>query len=175
MPVLAAQPIAGVSSNRETEIEVIYPSVASGVVGRLAGAIMGAAAATPFLPLRLLVMVIVGALLGVPLGLLAYALTRLFGNCYVLTNRSIRARSIVGAKSGPATPLADIAGISIARRPSYKFHRVGDLNLENAQGDVLMTIPAIPYPERLRQVIVDAREARLRSDESLAAIQKRTV
>lgn len=172
MVVAAAQPIAGVSSGRETEIEVIYPSVAARPLGQFVGGLMSIPMSLPFTPLRLIGLVVFGAVLA-PLGLLSYLFAKAFGNCYVLTNRSIRARSIVWGGGGPAVPLADIASITIARGAAQDFHRAGDLRLENAQGNVLLTVPGIQFPERAKQIILDARNARLQSDESLAQIQRR--
>ena len=45
--------------------------------------------------------------------------------------------------------------------------------LLNAKGDVLMQIAGITRPERFRQVILDAREARIRNDHSLEVIRSR--
>lgn len=172
MPVTMSQPIAGVSASRETEIDVLYPSVAAGGLGRLIGMIMGLAASVPTTPLRILAFLILGSLV-FPLGLLAYAVHKLTGKCYVLTNRSLYARSIVGGRLSERVALADIDHITVSHQGGYDFHRVGDLNLENAQGNVLMTVPAVPYPARFRQVILDARNARRESDQSLAHIQAR--
>jgi hypothetical protein len=172
MPVLTAQPIAGVPAGREIEIEVVYPSVASSPLGRFVGVVMGLASGVPTTLLRVVFSVLLGLLM-LPLGLLAYALQKLMGNCYVLTNRSIYSRSIIWGGMGPRIPLADIAQIQIVGGSGYEFHRVGDLHLENAQGTVLLQIPAIQYPFRLKQVILDARAARIESDESLARIQSR--
>jgi hypothetical protein len=172
MPVLTAQPIAGVPAGRETEIEVVYPSVASSSLGQFVGVVMGMAAGVPTTFLRVLASLVLGTIM-LPLGLLAYALQKLLGTCYVLTNRSIYSRSIIWGGKGPQVALGDIAHIEITGGSGYEFHRVGDLQLESAQGNLLMTIPAIPYPARLKQVILDARAARVESDESLARIASR--
>ncbi|WP_437228200.1 hypothetical protein SH661x_000776 [Planctomicrobium sp. SH661] len=172
MSVAIAQPIAGVSANRETEIEVIYPSVAAGVLGRFIGGVMGLAEAVPLLPLRLIAYIVLGTAM-VPFAILAYALTKLLGNCYVLTNRSIYSRSIIGGRKGRQVPLGEIGDIEITSAGGYHFHRVGDLNLQNSAGNLLMTIPAITYPDRLKQIILDAQAARMLSDESFARIQSR--
>jgi hypothetical protein len=172
MSVAIAQPIAGVSANRETEIEVVYPSVAAGGLGQLIGSIMGIPAGISFTPLRVMLYVILGSVM-LPLGILAYALSKLFGSCYVLTNRSVKARKIIGSQQFAQVSLGEIERIEITQQGGYAFHRVGDLKLENASGNVLMVIPAISFPERLRQVILDARNARQESDQSLARIQAR--
>jgi len=172
MSAVLAQPIAGVSSGREADIEAIYPSIAQGGLGRLIGTLMGAAGVVPFTPLRILAQLFVGSLL-VPLALLAYAVTKLVGPYYQLTNRSVRMRRLIGGKLLRQVLLADIADIRITTRGGYEFHRVGDLQLIDSSGQVLMTLAGISYPQRLQQIISDARDARLRSDESLATIRAR--
>lgn len=181
MATVIVQPIAGVSSSRETEVEVIYPSIAGGVIGWLIGSIMGLVAALPVLPgilklptlaIRLSAYVIVGGAL-LPLALLGYILHKLLGNYYVLTNRSIQDRSILGGAMSSQMALADIENIEISTAAGYEFHRVGDVNLQNAQGVSLMTLKAISYPERLSQIILDVRAARTCSDASFATIQAR--
>ncbi|QDT35506.1 hypothetical protein [Thalassoglobus polymorphus] len=174
MATATVQPIAGVSANREADIEAIYPSIAGSALGGLIGSIMDGVAGVPFLPLRLVISILVGALL-LPLALLAYILTKLFGSYYVLTNRSIQQRNIIGNALSQQIALTDFEEIEIASSGSggYKFHRTGDLNLQNAKGTTLMTLTAISYPERLSQIIFDAREARIQSDESLSIIQNR--
>ncbi|WP_417849537.1 hypothetical protein [Thalassoglobus sp.] len=172
MATATVQPIAGVSANREADIEAIYPSVAGSALGGLIGSIMDGVAGVPFLPLRLVISILVGALL-LPLGLLAYILTKLFGSYYVLTNRSIQQRSIIGNALSQQIALTDFEEIEITSSGGYKFHRTGDLNLQNAKGTTLMTLTAISYPERLSQIIFDAREARMQADASLAIIQNR--
>jgi hypothetical protein len=180
MATAIAQPIAGVSANRETEIEVIYPSVAGGFLGGIIGNVMGIAAAIPsgkgiagtvLLAARLTLYVALGAVC-VPLVLLAYPM-KAFGYSYVVTNRSVQQRSFLGGSMSNQVALGDIVDIEITTESGYEFHRVRDLNLQNSQGATLMTIAAIPYPERLCQVIFDAREARVQSDDAFAAIQAR--
>jgi len=173
MSVVAAQPIAGVSANREAEIEIFYPSVAAGKLGQLIGEVMGLANLVPTTPLRLLASII----LGIPMSLLAvlaYALNKLFGRCYLLTNRSVSIKSILGSRLSQTIALRDIAQIETSTSGSgYRFHRAGDVSLENAQGNILLTIRAVTSPQRVKQVILEAQAARLLNDESLSVIQNR--
>jgi len=171
--VAATQAIAGVSSSSEAEIEAVYPSIAANALGQVIGVIMGGvSAALPILILRLPAMIIVGAVM-IPLGLLAYACQKLFGTCYVVTNRGIHQRKVFGYAIVDSVTLTDIDNIDIVTQGGYEFHRVGDVVLQNASGAAIMTIAAIQYPERLRQIILDARAARMANDESLAHIRGR--
>ena len=177
-----AQPIAGVSANREAEIEAVYPSVAAGVLGWAIGVVLGGISdaiptqrgilGVPIVAVRLLLLLIVGSL-AAPFALLAYILSKLFGHYYIVTNRSIQRKGMIGGALHRQVALAEIASIEIATGSGYRFHRVGDLNLLNSQGAVLMTVQAIPYPQRLKQIILDAREARILSDASLSRIDAR--
>lgn len=181
MATAIAQPIAGVSANRETEIESVYPSIAGGFLGIVIGTIMGIVSGFPvvggflkpvFLAIKLALYVAVGGLL-LPLGLLAYAMHKLLGSYYVVTNRSVQKRSFIGGAMSEQLALADFQEIKISDVGGYAFYNAGDVLLQNAQGVTLMTLEAIPYPERLSQILIDARNARLHSDASLANIQAR--
>lgn len=172
MTTAAIQPIAGVSAGKENDIEAIYPSIAGGALGGLIGSIMGAIASVPLLPLRLLVYIAVGAVC-LPYAILAYALSKVTGSYYLLTNRSVQKRTILGGAMTQQVALSEIEEIVISTRSAYAFYHAGDVELQNASGNTLMVLEAVTYPDRVAQVIVDAREARRRSDASLAAIQAR--
>lgn len=182
MATAIIQPIAGVSANRETEIEAIYPSIAGGAIGGLIGSIMTIPASLPhgsgitmplFLGIKLAVYIAIGGAL-IPLGIAGYALHKLTGRYYVLTNRSIQERGIIGGAMSNQLALTEIQNIEISIPASYSFYDAGNVLLQNAQGKTLMTLKAIQRPERLSQILIDAREARVRSDESLANIQGRS-
>ncbi len=172
MNVATMQPIAGVSASHEADIEAVYPSIARGLLGQLIGIIMGTVyAAIPVNIIRFPLMVVVGAAM-IPFALLGYAL-RLLGTCFIITNRSVQEQTILGKTLVKQLALSEIDNIEIEVKSSYVFHHVGDVNLLNAQGQVLMSIPAIANPERLRQILFDARNARVQSDQALATINRR--
>lgn len=127
----------------------------------------------PGTPLRLVSSVIVGAVL-FPLSALIYLLLKLFGSCWIVTNRTIQQRNVIGGRLTAEVALGDVAEIEITQRSGYRFFRVGDIHLFDAQGNRQMTIPAIQYPARMQHVIMEARDARLQSDQSLQVIQART-
>ena len=78
-----------------------------------------------------------------------------------MTTDSIR----VGAES-PARTAAVAAAVAGRLR-------AGDVVLRNAGGDEILRCAGVPQPERFKHVIVEARDARMQSDEALAAINKR--
>ena len=53
------------------------------------------------------------------------------------------------------------------------FYQAGDLELYSGKDELLMTLPGVPRPRRFRQIILDARAARLQSDASLNVIRAR--
>lgn len=172
MPALAPPPIAGVSANKEATLETVYPSVAATFLGKLIGSFLSIPAGIPFTPLRLALFLVFGGIV-IPFALLAYAIVKVTGTCFEVTNRSVCERNVIGWQKRREVPLTDIAEFQIATQEGYDFHRVGDVLLNNAQGNTLMTVPAIAYPQRFVHVLQEAREARLRSDETLKHINAR--
>lgn len=173
MPATAApSPIAGVSPARETVLENVFPSVASHGLGRWIGSVMGQVGGLSPLPFRLLALVIVGAILA-PLGALLYFVVKVTGTSFLVTNRSVQERSVLWGNLVTQVALTEIQGVEINTQEGYAFHRVGDVRLLGANGQTLLVIPAIQFPERLARVILEVRDAQLRSSEALRQIQSR--
>lgn len=170
MSTVVASPIAGVTPNRETLIEEVWPSIAAGGVGRWIGQVCNS------IPAKINGVRISQLLFALPLaglGALLYLGTKFTGQRYSLTNRSLRIRSSIGDRLFSQVKLSDVADIAIVVRPGQEFHNAADLEIKNDRGDVIMTLAGVVCPDRFRQVILDAREARLRSDASLATINAR--
>jgi hypothetical protein len=163
------QAIAGVSPGQERVIEIFYPSVAAGGLGRLIGTIMNS------IPVEIwgvkLSYIIFGLPLA-PLGLALYLGRALFGGRYVLTNRSISNRT-VGGRVIKEVALKDVAEVAIDSIPGQEFHHAADVVILNAKEDEILRLAGINRPDRVRHVILDARNARRQNDESLANINKR--
>lgn len=166
----APQPIAGVSAGRETVIEDLYPSIAASGLGQALGRLMDS---------------VPGAISGIrlshllfgpivaPLGVIGYLQFKVTGPVYHLTNRSIQKRGAMSHRLMGQVSLAEIDNIAVDVLPGQAFFQSGNLQLLNAKGDVLLELEGIPRPERFRQIILDAREARVRNDHSLEVIQSR--
>lgn len=168
--VLAPQPIAGVSTSQEGPIDIVYASIAATALGRLIGAIMDC------IPVRIWGVKVSNLLFGLPLaplGLTCYLLRNIFGQHYELTNRSVAILSAGGVRQRQVA-LKDIASVEVDVRPGQEFHHAADLVLLNAKGDEILRLAGTPRPERFRRNILEARDARLQSDESLARINKRS-
>ncbi|MBX3440576.1 MAG: hypothetical protein KF861_24005 [Planctomycetaceae bacterium] len=170
MPAVKPQAVSGVSAGRETMIETVYPSIAASGIGKAIGMVCDS------IPLRIagvkLSYLLFGPLM-VPFALIGYTIFKLADNRYVVTNRSVRVLSSLGDKMKTQVSLSDIDQILVNVQPGQAFYHAGDLILLKANGDELLKLPGVPRPARLRQVILDARQARLLSDASLATINKR--
>lgn len=166
----APQPISGVSAGRETIIEDVYPSIAASGLGRFLGRLLDS------IPVSINGIRLSQALFApvvAPLALAGYLQFKVTGPVYILTNRSIQKRSSLSRNLQQSLALSEIEDIAVSVSAGQQFYRAGDLQLLNARGDVVMTLEGIPRPERFRQVILDARAARVRSDRSLEAIRSR--
>lgn len=170
MPAARPQAITGVSAGHESLIETVYPSIAASAIGRLIGSVCDS------IPLKIagikLSCLVFGPLMA-PFALFGYSLFKIAGRRYVVTNRSVRVLASLGDAVQAEVPLRDIDSIAVNVRSGQSFYHAGDLVLLKANGDELLTLPGVPRPGRFRQVILEARDARLLNDASLAAISAR--
>jgi hypothetical protein len=164
------QAIAGVSAGAASELESVYPSIAATSLGRLIGIICDS------IPLRIGGVKLSALLFGLPLApvaLLPYFFMKLFGQRYIVTNRTVRIASTLGVRLFREIPLGEIDNIAVDEQAGQAFFHAGDLVLLNAGGGAIARLDGVPRPYRLRQIILDAREARRQNDASLATITSR--
>lgn len=164
------QPISGVAAGYESQIETVYPSIAAASIGRLIGSLCDS------IPLRIGGVKLSCLLFGLPLmpfALAGYFLQKAAGERYTLTNRSVSAHSAIGQRRLRHAALADVADVAVDVKAGQPFYHAGDLQLLNARGDLLLTLPGVPRPERFRSAILEARDARVMNDASLKTIQAR--
>jgi hypothetical protein len=169
-PFVKPQAIAGVSAGAESELESVYPSIAATSLGRLIGVICDA------IPLRIGGIKLSALLFALPLApvaLLPYAWLKLLGQRYVVTNRAVRVVSAIGVRLFREIPLGEIDNIAVDVLAGQAFYHAGDLVLLKGNGDPIARLDGVARPYRLRQLILDAREARRQSDASLATIRAR--
>ena len=166
----AKQPIAGVSPNQERILETVCPSVAATGLGQTLGGLFDSIdAKINGVKLSYLLFCLPLA----PVALAIYLLQKVVGNQYILTNRSVEVRKLIGRVLLEKVSLADVDSVNVVTRGGQAFYRAGDIELVNGRGEVILRLPGVPWPERLRKVILETREARKRSDESLARIESR--
>jgi hypothetical protein len=163
------QAISGVSAGRETIIESVHPSVAATGLGQLIGRICDS------IPIKIggiKLSYLLFALPLAPLGAAMYFLVKPMGQ-YILTNRSLQFRSTLGGQLKGQAGLLDIDNIAIRVQPGQQFYKAGDLEALNSRGEVILTLSGVPRPERFRQIILEARDARAQNDAALKTIQAR--
>ena len=166
----ARQPIAGVSPNQERVLETVCPSVAATGLGQTLGGLFDSIdAKINGVKLSYLLFCLPLA----PVALAIYLIQKVVGNQYVLTNRSVEVRKLVGRVLIEKVSLNDIEAINVVTRGGQAFYRAGDLELVNGRGEVILRLAGVPWPERFRKIILETREARKSSDESLARIEAR--
>lgn len=163
------QAITGVSPDYESVVEDVYPSIAATSIGQFLNNLYNS------IPVRIWGVRIsyLFALITAPLGALVYLLMKVVGERYVVTNRSVRRMTAIGIRLLESIPLSQIASVTIDPDSRQEFYRTGDIRLSNANGDTLLLMRGIPYPERFQQVINETREARSHVTASLARIQAR--
>jgi hypothetical protein len=108
-----------------------------------------------------------------PFGLALYLLMKLIGRRYTVTNRAVSVGKIVSGQVIKQVALKDVADVEVDVLGGQEFFRAGDVVLRNASGDEILRCAGVPQPERFKHVILDARAARLQSDEALATINRR--
>lgn len=163
------QAIAGVSPSQEREIETEFPSIAAVAPGRIIGGLMNSIPGVGSVKLSYLLFGLPLA----PLGLIGYLQLKVTGQRYTVTNRTVSVRGALMGGIVKQVALKDVADVEVDVLGGQEFFRAGDVVLRNANGDEILRCAGVPQPERFKHVILDARAARLQSDEALAAINKR--
>lgn len=162
--------ISGVSAGREALIHFQYPSIACTGVG------LGLGKLYDSIPLRIggvklshLLFVLPTA----PIALLIYAWLKIAGGRYVITNRGVQIRGSLSSRLMAEVPLGNIASILVREEPGQAFYPAADLYLLNEKGESLLVLRGVPWPEVFKQNILEARNARIQVEASLATIAAR--
>jgi hypothetical protein len=173
------QAISGVSAGTEAEITTAYPSIAAGgagqAIGRLCDAVPLRTNGVPW-P-RLLIAIFFWPIVvpfALTVGLLLYTVAKMFGKRYVLTNRSLWVKQMIGVRTVGHVSLSDIKQITIRELPGQAFYKSADLVCAGGDGKTLLRLEGVQRPAVFRQTILEARDARSSIEESLKTIQSRT-
>lgn len=162
--------ISGVAANREVTIHTVFPSIAATGFGKALGKLYDS------IPTRIGGLKLSHLLFPLPtspLAVLEYLRLKAVGLRYVLTNRSVQLQSAIASRVRESVPLASIADVKIVQEAGQAFYPAADLYLLNAKGEALLVLPGVPWPEVFRRNILEARDARVQVESSLATIQKR--
>lgn len=170
MSSVKTQAISGVSANVENTVMTVFPSMAGTGLGRALGSLYDC------IPLKINGVKLSNLIFCLPLSpiaLILYFAQKVFGNKYVLTNRSLQVWQGIGAKMRGQVPLTEIADIDIVHQAGQAFYKAGDLVLFSAKGDRILRLGGIVRPDVFRQTILKARDARMQNDSALATIRAR--
>ena len=172
MAVITRRPpaISGVSSSTETQIQTIFPSIGGTSIGKLMGMLYDSIP-IPIGSLKLSHLIF--PLPTAPLAVLVFFYLKIFGEAYVLTNRSMRRRSALGNRLIQKVLLNDIEQVVVDQKPGQAFYPAGDILLLGKKGETLMTLAGVSRPDVFRQSILEARDARRYTEASLATISAR--
>lgn len=163
-------PISGVSAGKEALVQVVHPSIAANGAGKALGNLYDC------LPVRVggvKLSHLLFALPTAPIGMLVYLWIKVFGNKYVLTNRSVQIQGSLTGRIIDQVPLDKVADVRIRLEPGQAFYPAGDLYLVNAKGESLLVLPGVPWPDVFLHTILDARNARVHTESSLKTIGAR--
>jgi hypothetical protein len=180
--VLEARPqaISGVSAGTEAEITTAYPSLAATGLGQTIGRVCDAVPLkTNGVPWwRLCIAVLfwpVVVPIALTLALFLYAVTKMTGKRYVLTNRNLQVRQMIGVRLNGQAALADIKDIEIRELPGQHYYNAADLVVLGADGKTILRLDGVQRPVVFRQTILEARDARQQVADSLKTIQSRKI
>ncbi len=164
------QAIAGVSASGESDIRSEYPSIASTWFGRLLGELC------ELIPIKIWgvkISYLLIAPLVAPIAPLIYLITKLTGERWALTNRSLQRWSMLGTRLIQSVSLTEISDITVHQQDGQSFYRASDLYVLNAKGDPVMMLSGVPQAEIFRATVLKVRDARQQVEASLKTIQAR--
>jgi hypothetical protein len=104
---------------------------------------------------------------------LLYGSAKLFGKRYVLTNRNLQVRQMIGVRTLGQASLNDIKQITIRELPGQAFYKAADLICAGADGKTILRLEGVQRPAVFRQTILEARDAKSQIEDSLKMIQAR--
>jgi uncharacterized membrane protein YdbT with pleckstrin-like domain len=173
------QAISGVSAGTEAEIMTAYPSLAATGMGRAVGRLCEGVLITHGISWPRLLITLPLWLVVVPIALtvtlVLYVVTKISGQRFVLTNRNLQVRQMIGVRLNAQAPLADIKNVQIREQPGQAFYKAADLLVQGADGKTLISLEGVQRPAVLRQTILEARDAQQQVAESLKTIQSRKI
>jgi hypothetical protein len=161
--------ISGVSSGQAL-IMAVYPSIAAAGMGKLLGRLYES------IPARVFGIKLSNLLFCLPtagLAVAGYFILKLFGEVYVLTNRTLQLRKSLGNQLIREIKLPDIDQVVIRQEPGQEFYPAADIYLLNKAGETMMSLPGVLRADVFRQTILEARDASNQVTASLATIRAR--
>ncbi len=168
--MMSVQAIAGVSPGSESKIMTVYPSVSATAIGRMLGQLYD------LIPIRIFgpkLSTLLFALPMAPIAAMLYLVTKVTGNRYVLTNRSVQIWASLGAQKIGSVDLSQIDDVELVELPGQAFYRAADLRLKAANGQTLLRLSGVGDAGSFRNAIQRAMQARRLVQASLTTIAAR--
>jgi len=167
---MSVQAIAGVSPGSEAVVMTEYPSISAGGIGQLLGSLYES------IPVRILgpkLSYLLFTLPTAPIGVLLYFVSKVIGNRYVLTNRSVQ---IWGARTDRMVGKVDldaIDSVELEQHPGQVFFRAADVRLKDSAGKTLLQLKGVPDAGSFRNAIQRAAESRRLTKSAMETIAAR--
>lgn len=169
---MAVQAIAGVSASKEAVVWTEYPSIAAGGMGQALGSLYES------LPVKIFgfgpSVSHIFALITAPVGVLLYALQKLFGHRYILTNRNVQVRASRGDRMISTIGLGDFDHIELIQNPGQVFYKAADIRFVGTSGETLMKLPGVKDAGAFKNAIEKTSESRRLVQASLQQIAARS-
>ncbi len=154
---MSVQAIAGVSPGSEAVVMTEYPSISSGGIGQLLGRLYESIPVRIFGPkLSYLLFTLPTA----PIGILVYFASKVFGERYVLTNRSVQIWAARSDRMIGKVDLDAIETVELDQHPGQVFFRAADIRLKDASGKTLLQLKGVPDAGSFRNAIQNAARSR---------------
>lgn len=166
---MSVQAIAGVSPSSEAVVMTEYPSLAATGIGQLLGSIYESIPS----PFGLPKISYLFALLTAPIGLLLYIVQKVFGQRYVLTNRSVQIWTARTNRLVSSVNLSDIDHVEMDQGGGQVFYNAADLRLIGSGGQTLLRLRGIKDAPSFMNAIQRTVESRRMVQESAARIAAR--
>ena len=167
---MAVQAIAGVSPTSEAVVMTEYPSVAAGGIAQLLGRIYESVPSVLGLPKLSYLF----ALATAPIGILLYALQKLFGQRYVLTNRAVQVWTSRGTRKVSSLGLLDFDHIEVDQNSGQVFYNAADLRFVGGNGETLLRLRGVKDAGAFRNAVQRTADSRRLVQESMDRIEARS-
>jgi hypothetical protein len=161
--------ISGVSSG-QAFVMAVYPSIACTSLGKWLGRLYDS------MPVRIGGIKLSHLLFPLPtspLAIAVFAHLKLFGEVYVLTNRTIQLRTALGNRLKREVALSAVDQIVVRQEPGQEFYPAADIYLLDKAGATLMSLSGVPRADVFRHTLLDSKRAHDQVVASLSTIKAR--
>ncbi|MCH2213061.1 MAG: PH domain-containing protein [Fuerstiella sp.] len=147
-----------------------HPSIAAGMPGQALGTFYDC---IPVRVFGLTVSHLLFALPTAPLAIGLYALQRLAGESFVLTNRSLQIWAARSGRCVSSVDLSQVADAEVTQAPGQKFFKAGDILVRNASGEIIQRLRGVPDALSFSNAIQRTAESRRLVQSAMETIEAR--